>query len=450
MQSKQSQAKIFSVSTLNNAARRQLESEFGSIWVIGEVSGLTRPASGHWYFTLKDEGAQLRSAMFRGNNRTVKFPIANGQQVLVRGRLSLYEPRGDYQLIAEHMEPAGDGLLKQQFEQLKMRLAGEGLFNQGYKKPLPEHIQRVGVITSPTGAAVHDILTVLKRRAPQLDVLIYPAMVQGEAAIAQLVNSIETADRRKEVDVIIIGRGGGSLEDLWCFNEEAVARAIFHCQTPIVSAVGHEVDVTIADFVADYRAATPSAAAELISPNMEEVKQQWQHWQHRLQHMMVKVLQSKQHDLTLLNQRLQHQHPQQVLQRNKQENSELLERLLRRWTTFHQQHTWQLDALSQRVQQQNPQRTIASQQQTLEDLADRLRRASVHDVARKQQQLAALSARLDSISPLATLSRGYSITTDTNNHVLTNSEQVNVGDNLQTTLENGKIISQVQQVLPNR
>lgn len=443
MQNNHSKAQVFSVSTLNNAARRQLENEFGSVWVIGEVSGLTRPASGHWYFTLKDEGAQLRSAMFRGNNRNVRFPIANGQQVLVRGRLSLYEPRGDYQLIAEHMEPAGDGLLKQQFEQLKMRLAGEGLFNQGYKKPLPEHIQRVGVITSPTGAAVHDILTVLKRRAPQLEVLLYPAMVQGDAAIGQLVNAIETADRRKEVDVIIIGRGGGSLEDLWCFNEEAVARAMFNCQTPIVSAVGHEVDITIADFVSDYRAATPSAAAELISPNMDEVKQQWKHWEHRLQQTMAKLMQSKRHEAALYDQRLQHQHPQQVLQRNKQENAELLQRLTRRWTTFHQQHTWQLDALFQRMQQQTPERNIPIQQQKLADLVDRLRRASVNDIRHKQQQLAALSGRLDSISPLATLSRGYSITTDAKNNVITQVSQVKVGDQIETTLNHGKVISTV-------
>lgn len=446
MQNSQSKAKVFSVSTLNNAARRQLENEFGSVWVIGEISGLTRPSSGHWYFTLKDENAQLRSAMFRGNNRNVRFPIANGQQVLVRGRLSLYEPRGDYQLIAEHMEPAGDGLLKQQFEQLKMRLAGEGLFNQGYKKPLPTHVQRVGVITSPTGAAIHDILTVLKRRAPQLDVLIYPAMVQGEAAIAQIVNAIETADRRKEVDVIVVGRGGGSLEDLWCFNEEAVARAIFNCQTPIVSAVGHEVDVTIADFVADYRAATPSAAAELISPNMDEVKQQWAHWQHRLQQTMAKLLQSKQHQTALFNQRLQHQHPKQVLQRYKLENEQLLQRLIRRWTTFHQQHSWQLDALSQRMQQQNPQRAISSHHQKLDELLNRLQRASIQEVKSKQQQLASLSSRLDSVSPLATLSRGYSITTNQQQQVITDAQQLSSGDQIHTTLNNGEIISTVNKV----
>lgn len=446
MQNSQNKAQVFSVSTLNNAARRQLEGQFGNVWVIGEISGLTRPGSGHWYFTLKDEGAQLRSAMFRGNNRNVRFPINNGQQVLVRGRLSLYEPRGDYQLIAEHMEPAGDGLLKQQFEQLKMRLAGEGLFNQGYKKPLPEHIQCVGVITSATGAAVHDILTVLKRRAPQLSVRIYPAMVQGDAAVAQLVNAIETADRRKETDVIIIGRGGGSLEDLWCFNEEAVARALFNCQTPIISAVGHEVDVTIADFVADYRAATPSAAAELVSPNMDEIKQQWRHWQHRLQHVMTKILQHKRHDIALYNQRLQHQHPQHVLQRHQQQNDELLQRLIRRWSAFHQQQSWQLTSLTQRMQQQNPERTLPIQIQKLNDLSERLHRASSLNVKSKQQQLAALSSRLDSISPLSTLSRGYSITTDAKQNVLTSSQNLIIGNSIHTTLENGSIVSEITEV----
>ncbi len=256
---------IFTVSRLNSEVRLLLENEMGIVWLIGEISNFSAPVSGHWYLTLKDSRAQVKCAMFRGNNRRVNFKPQNGNQVLVKARLSLYEPRGDYQLIIESMQPEGDGRLQQQFEELKMKLAGEGLFAQTAKKPLPEHPKRVGIITSKTGAALFDILDVLKRRDPSLPVVIYPTMVQGEEASIQIAQAIGCANSRNECDVLIVGRGGGSLEDLWCFNNEIVARTIAASQIPIISAVGHEVDVTIADFVADMRAPTPSAAAELVS-----------------------------------------------------------------------------------------------------------------------------------------------------------------------------------------
>jgi exodeoxyribonuclease VII large subunit len=242
---------IFTVSRLNQTVRLLLEHEMGQVWISGEISNFTQPASGHWYFTLKDDTAQVRCAMFRNSNRRVTFRPQHGQQVLVRANITLYEPRGDYQIIVESMQPAGEGLLQQKYEQLKAKLQAEGLFDQQYKKPLPSPAHCVGVITSKTGAALHDILHVLKRRDPSLPVIIYPAAVQGDDAPGQIVRAIELANQRNECDVLIVGRGGGSLEDLWSFNDERVARAIFTSRIPVVSAVGHETDVTIADFVAD-------------------------------------------------------------------------------------------------------------------------------------------------------------------------------------------------------
>src|SRR5471032_2468606 len=251
---------IFTVSRLNQTVRQLLENEMGQVWLSGEISNFSQPSSGHWYFTLKDDRAQVKCAMFRNTNRRTTFRPQNGQQVLVRATITLYEPRGDYQLIAESMQEAGDGLLQQKFDLLKQQLAAEGLFDAQFKQPLPSPAKCVGVITSSSGAALHDVLNVLKRRDPSLPVIIYPTAVQGVDAPMQIVRAIQLANAREEVDILIVGRGGGSLEDLWSFNDERVARAIFASRIPIVSAVGHETDVTIADFVADLRAPTPSAA----------------------------------------------------------------------------------------------------------------------------------------------------------------------------------------------
>lgn len=275
---------VFTVTRLNSAVRMILEQDLGLVWLTGELSNLAMPSSGHWYFSLKDLGAQVRCAMFKGNNRRVAFRPQDGMQVLVQARVSLYEPRGDYQLIIESMQPAGDGVLALRFEELKRRLGAEGLFDEGRKRPLPREPRAVGLVTSATGAALHDMLTVLKRRAPDLPIFIYPTQVQGSAAIGQIVAAIALANRRAEVDVLIVGRGGGSLEDLWCFNEEVVARAIANSAIPVISAVGHEVDVTISDFAADLRAPTPSAAAELVAPDQSARAQRLAHlWQRLVQ-----------------------------------------------------------------------------------------------------------------------------------------------------------------------
>ena len=267
---------VYTVSQLNQAAKNLLEGSFPLIWISGEISNLSQPSSGHMYLTLKDEAAQVRCAMFRFRNSLLSFAPKNGMQVLARAKVSLYEGRGEFQLIIEHMEEAGDGLLRRKFDELKHRLAALGLFNHEHKKPLPALPQCIGVVTSATGAAIRDIISVLKRRMPAIPIMIYPAAVQGSEAAGQIVKAINLANQRQECDVLIVGRGSGSLEDLWPFNEEIVAHAIFNSEIPIISAVGHEIDYTIADFVADVRAATPSAAAELISPHQQELLQQVQ------------------------------------------------------------------------------------------------------------------------------------------------------------------------------
>ena len=261
---------IFTVSDLNREARELLEGHFPLVWVEGEISNLARPSSGHIYFSLKDEAAQVRCAMFKMRNRLLNFQPENGQQVLARARISLYEARGDFQLIIEHMEETGDGALRRQFELLKHKLFEEGLFDESHKRELPSLPTRLGVITSPSGAAIRDILSVLKRRFPGIPILIYPVPVQGNEAPPAIIDAIKTAGIRKDCDLLILARGGGSLEDLWAFNDESVARAIYHCPIPVVTGIGHEIDFTIADFVADFRAPTPSAAAEYISPDQNE------------------------------------------------------------------------------------------------------------------------------------------------------------------------------------
>ncbi|WP_446697441.1 exodeoxyribonuclease VII large subunit [Thorsellia kenyensis] len=301
---------LFTVSRLNHQIRLMLEANASHILLVGEISNFSRPSSGHWYFTLKDDSAQIRAAMFRGNNIRVNFSPANGMLVIVRANVTLYEPRGDYQLVVENIKPAGEGLLQQKFEALKNKLHAEGLFDSQLKKALPVSVKSIGVITSSSGAALQDILNVLKRRDPGLPVVIYPTMVQGQSAIEQIAQMIEIANLRNEVDVLIVARGGGSLEDLWCFNEERVARAIFASKIPIISGVGHETDFTIADFVADIRAPTPSAAAELVSRDSVALIQLVQRSRQRLQMAVDYYFSQQQQTFDHLFHRLKYQHPQ--------------------------------------------------------------------------------------------------------------------------------------------
>ncbi|WP_440055271.1 exodeoxyribonuclease VII large subunit [Pseudoalteromonas sp. T1lg65] len=436
------QEKVYSVSRLNREIRTLLEKGFASIQLTGEISNFVAPASGHWYFSLKDDKAQVKAAMWRGNNRYCQYQPKNGDQVVVQARVSVYEPRGDYQIIVEQMAPAGEGLLKQQFEALKMQLAAEGLFSAQHKKPLPNNIAKVGVVTSATGAAIKDILTVLKRRAPQLEVVLYPALVQGDEAQHHICKQINLANQRNEVDVLIVGRGGGSLEDLWCFNEQSVARAIFASQLPIISAVGHEIDTTISDYVADIRAATPSAAAELVSPDSNVLKQRSQQLTQQLRQTFSRLMVNSANRLANLETRLQLQHPKNQLLQQEQRIDELQQRLTRAFNATQQQRHSRFALLEQRFARLHPEQQIAQKRQKLEQLSDKLISLNQENLNRQHHQLAVLSARLDGVSPLAVLSRGYSIAKQ-GDKVIKSVADINERQELVTQLADGEIKSRV-------
>ena len=434
---------IYSVSQLNQSVRLMLENQLGAVWLTGEISNFSQPVSGHWYLSLKDENAQVRCAMFRMKNLRVSFRPTNGMQVLVRANVSLYEPRGDYQLIIESMLLAGEGLLMQQFEALKLKLAAEGLFAQHLKKNLPHFSKAVGIITSKTGAALQDILHILQRRDPSLKIIIYPTAVQGKDAATEIAQMIELANQRQEVDVLIVGRGGGSLEDLWCFNEEMVARAIFHSHLPVISAVGHETDVTIADFVADVRAPTPSAAAELVSRNQTELLQQLQYRRQRLEIALDRLFAEKQQKLRHLSLRLHNQHPQAQLRIQQQLITQLSHRLQQSLRHRWQKKAENLTALSMRLYKNPLPLRLQQYEQQLAQLKVRLNSHMNLTLSLQQKQLAHLCGKLDSLSPLKVLARGYSITQNQQNLTIRSMKDVNVGEQIKTRLPDGDIISQV-------
>ena len=434
---------IYSVSQLNQSVRLMLENQLGAVWLTGEISNFSQPVSGHWYLSLKDENAQVRCAMFRMKNLRVSFRPTNGMQVLVRANVSLYEPRGDYQLIIESMHLAGEGLLMQQFEALKMKLAAEGLFAQHLKKNLPHFSKAVGIITSKTGAALQDILHILQRRDPSLKIIIYPTAVQGKDAATDIAQMIELANQRQEVDVLIVGRGGGSLEDLWCFNEEMMARAIFHSHLPVISAVGHETDVTIADFVADVRAPTPAAAAELVSRNQTELLQQLQYRRQRLEIALDCLFAEKQQKLKHLSLRLHNQHPQAQLRIQQQLITQLSHRLQQTLRHHWQKTAENLTALSMRLYKNPLPLRLQQYEQQLAQLKVRLNSHMNLTLSLQQKQLAHLCGKLDSLSPLKVLARGYSITQNQQNFTIRSLKDVNVGEHIKTRLTDGNIISQV-------
>ena len=393
-------AAAITVSQLNRQAKTLLEQGLARLWVEGEISNIARPASGHVYFTLKDKSAQIRAAFFRQRQRGPTISLKDGDQVLVYGRVSLYEARGDYQLIVEQIEPAGEGALKRQFEVLKKKLAAEGLFDEDRKQELPELPTRIGVITSPTGAAIRDIVSILGRRFPSIPIVIYPSAVQGDAAPQELITALATAIRRDECDVLILARGGGSLEDLWAFNDEQLARAIAESPIPIVSAVGHEVDFTIADFVADLRAPTPSGAAELVVPDRED-------WLRVVKSLAMRI-----------------------------------SRLGRRTVEDLAQA---LDWLSRRLVQTSPTAMLERSRTRLAGLNQRLITAVRGAVAGVSHRLELAMRGLHSVSPLATLERGYAIVEEaTTGKVLLSPSDVSPGDDIRARLAHGELIATVE------
>jgi len=448
MQSNDPTTAAISVSQLNRRVKTLIEQGMARLWVEGEISNLSRPGSGHIYLSLKDDTAQVSAAWFRQHQRGPAIGFKNGDRVLAYGRVSIYEARGNYQLIIEQMEPAGEGVLKRRFDALKLKLASEGLFDEDRKQALPELPKRIGIITSPTVSAIRDILSILGRRFPAVPVIIYPAAVQGDAAPAELIATLATAVQRDECDVLIMSRGGGSLEDLWAFNDEQLARAISDCPLPIVSAVGHEVDFTIADFVADVRAPTPSSAAEIIVPNQSDWLRQISGLASRLARVGQRALEDRAQELDWLGRRLVASSPAATLQRQRDGlrehsgrlNSAIRQQLLEQKNTLQEARS-ELMKLSPAL---SVQRSIGRLQQLRQRLATSTRNA-VSDTSHK---LALLGRALNSVSPLATLDRGYAIVKqEDSGAILTSAADVKPGKDVRARLSRGEIVATVKKVL---
>lgn len=431
---------VLTVTQLNRCARSMLEEVFAGVWVVGEISNLAKPASGHIYFTLKDQDAQIRCALFRQHALRVREALRDGVAIKAHGKVSIFEGRGDYQLIVERLEPAGDGSLKLAFELLQKKLEQEGLFAADIKKPLPQHPKRIGIVTSPTGAVIRDMVSVFKRRAPQVELILVPTAVQGKEATAQIIKALQLADKQ-QFDAIILARGGGSLEDLWCFNEEAVARAIAACVTPIVSGVGHETDVTIADFVADVRAPTPSAAAELLAPHHQDWLATLNQLQQRLERTIRERLTRYQLSVEGLTKRLRH--PRDQLQQQTQRIDDLEMRLIRSFKQqllTYRQHITQLDS---RLLAQHPKKQLQISEQQIIVLQQQLKRLIQDKLKQVQLQLASQVQALQIVSPLATLERGYSIVMTKQGKIVQNTNDVTMGQQLQVKLNKGQLSVQV-------
>ncbi len=434
---------IYTISRLNREARSLLEQNFPILWIEGEISNLARPASGHLYFSLKDAAAQVRCAMFKQRGAASAAMLQNGAHVLARARVSMYEGRGEFQLIVEHIEDAGDGALRRRFEQLKQRLAAEGLFELGAKKALPTYPSQIGVITSPSGAAIRDILSVLKRRFPALPVLIYPVPVQGEGSAAKIAQAIGLAAQRQECDVLILARGGGSLEDLQAFNDELVARAIYACTIPLVTGIGHEVDFTIADFVADQRAPTPSAAAELVSPDAVDWCRRFGRQQERLTWCVRDYVQRRQLAVQSLAMRLERQHPGKQLEHQAQRLDELDQRIAHAWRNYLRHHQHTLNTLMSRLQRHNPAQRVQDYTNHLGHLSLRLHNVMQNLLQQKSFRFHSQARALDAVSPLATLGRGYAIVQRHDGSIVRAASQVAVGDSIEARLAQGHLICTV-------
>ena len=432
---------VYSVSRLNREAKNLLEGGFPPLWVEGEISNLARPGSGHLYFCLKDGQAQIRCAMFRTQARLLKVNLREGMQVMARARVSLYEGRGEFQLLVEHLEDSGEGALRRAFDALKQRLAQEGLFDSSRKRPLPALARRVGVITSPTGAAIRDIVTTFRRRFPAIALLIYPVPVQGAGAAEKIAAALQLASARNECDALLLARGGGSLEDLWPFNEEIVARAIAACAIPVVCGVGHESDISIADLAADVRAPTPTAAAELLSPNAEQWLARFREQRARLAQLAARMLREKTQRLDGASGRLLH--PQARLDGLRMRLNGLTQRLLNgQLRDFHARRRG-LDTYALRLRARAPYARIAALEDSRRQREHRLRRAMQARLERERTRIAHAVATLQAYSPLATLTRGFAIVEHDGKLVRAASE-VKPGDAISARLARGRVIAVVK------
>lgn len=436
-----SQETAFTVSQLNRQIQQLLEASLPWILVEGEISNLAKPGSGHWYFSLKDDKAQIRCAMFKGKNAAVRFKPKDGDMVRLRARVTFYGPRGDCQLSVEGMESAGEGALQQAFERLKNNLQAEGLFAPEHKKPLPTKPERVAIITSPVGAAVRDMIIAFRRRFPLTELTILPSLVQGQDAAKNILRQLQRADGSGHFDAIILGRGGGSLEDLWSFNDETLARAIFAAQTPIVSAVGHETDFTIADFVADVRAATPTAAAELLSPDRNQLIRQIEQQEKQLVRRMSRILEQSQQQLDFMTKRIRH--PKERIEQQQNQLEQLKRRLQQSMQRKVLEQQTQTANLAHRLEKNSPTRRIDQDRQKLKDIDARLARALSNTLTNKQTAFARIIDKLNLVSPLNTLARGYAIATK-DKQVIRSVKDVKKGDAISVRVQDGEIICTVK------
>ena len=442
------QRDIYTITRLNREVRAVLEDSFPpSLWVRGEISNLARPGSGHLYFSLKDKHSQVRCAMFKSANRHLRAPLENGQEVLVRAGVSLYEGRGEFQLIVEYLEPAGAGALQAAFDKLKQRLLEEGLFAEEHKQPLPAFPGAIGVVTSPTGAALRDIIQVLGRRYAGAGVIIYPVPVQGDGAAQQVAQAIEEANRRAECDVLILARGGGSLEDLWSFNEEVVARAIYNSAIPLVSGIGHEIDFTIADFVADRRAPTPSAAAELVSPDSTALKSTLNNLYSQLHLRITGLLAGHLRNVTQLSKRLPR--PTYLLQNMTQRTDDLAVRLRLALDNGIALRRGRVNRFAGILGSRNPLQQLAGYRAKCSGLEKQLQNHLMRSLQDRKKQLDYLSRSLKTISPLATLERGYAIVTDEDDNIVRRAEQLRENAEISTRFAKGSVRSTVKRINPD-
>jgi len=430
---------VFSVEQLNRRIKQLIEGELPLVWVQAEISNFKAHTSGHFYLSLKDAKSQIRAVMFRGHNARLKFRPSDGLEVIVRGRLSVYEPRGEYQIMIESMEPVGAGALQKAFEQLKTKLKAEGLFESGRKRPLPAFPRHVAIVTSPTGAAIRDMVNVLSRRNRTVEITLVPTIVQGEAAAPLIVQALKTAWKLPRIDVVIIGRGGGSMEDLWAFNDEALARTIAQSPVPVISAVGHEVDFTIADFVADLRAPTPSAAAELVVKSSDDVAQKLSLLWRLLQGGMQKQFRVASHRLRASAGRLldPRRHLQDLILRN----DDLATRLQR--SAWRGLENRRLRVQSLRRGLRSPADILAQQRAQLEGTKNRLGSWMQRALDRRQARLQRVMGLLDGLSPLQVVERGYSITTLPTGQLVKKASQVRPGDKIEIHLMQGQIHAEV-------
>lgn len=441
--------RALTVSELTYQIKDLLEGEFPDLWVRGEISNFKCHSSGHWYFTLKDAHAQLPCVCFRLQNRAIRFRPEDGLEVYARGRLSVYEKRGEYRLLVEYLEPVGIGSLQMAFEQLKARLAAEGLFDPQRKRPLPLMPRKIGVITSPTGAAIRDILRILKRRNRGIDVLLFPVRVQGEGAAQEIAEAIRIMNERDDLDVLIVGRGGGSMEDLWAFNEEIVARAIFHSRLPVISAVGHETDFTIADFVADVRAPTPSAAAEMVAARRDELIERFASLELRLVKTVRYLLARQRERLSHLQARPGLLRVRNVVQQALQRADELDYRLQIAMGKRLRAARERFAALSMRLTAQRPSRRLAEARGRLTLLQNRLRTTLQERLHASRRRLSLAAGKLDALSPLAVLSRGYALVWNQRRILLRDATDVRVGERLRVRLCRGQLNVVTEEVIPD-